>query len=107
MQSYKCNHIYICVCVPWPTLGHSQGDSLTNLMLIAAYVRIRPEGHWEPHNEVWSLIPAKRLADFELGTFQFLFQCLNKLGHSPHNTNIIKYIEYNHIYLLHPLRSLV
>ena len=29
---------------PRPTLGHSQGDSLTNPMLIAAFYLIRPEG---------------------------------------------------------------
>ena len=68
---------------PRPTLGHSQGRSLTNLMLITAYVHIRPEGHREPCNEVGSLSPAKHLAGFEPGTFWFLLQCLNPLGHSP------------------------
>ena len=67
------------MAVPQPTLGHSQGDSLTNPMLITVYVRIQPEGHREPFNEVGSLSPAKRLAGFELGTFRFLFQCLNPL----------------------------
>ena len=51
-------------------------------MLITAYVRIRPEGHREPRNEVGSLSPAERLAGFEPGTFRFLFQRLNPLGHS-------------------------
>ena len=69
--------------VPRPTLGHSQGDSLTNPMLITAFVHIRPEGHREPRNEVGSLSPAERLAGFEPGTFQFLLQRLNPLGHSP------------------------
>ena len=55
---------------PQPTLGHSQGDSLTNPMLIAAFYLIRPEGHREPRNEVGSLSPAERLAGFESGTFQ-------------------------------------
>ena len=36
------------LAVPWPTLDHSQGDSLTNPMLITAFVHIRPEGHREP-----------------------------------------------------------
>ena len=33
-----------------PTLGHSQGDSFTNPMLITAFVHIRPEDHREPCN---------------------------------------------------------
>ena len=32
------------LAVPQPTLGHSQGDGLTNPMLIIAYIHIRPEG---------------------------------------------------------------
>ena len=44
-------------------LGHYQGDSFTNLMLI--------EGHLEPQNEVGSLNLAEHLIRFELGTFQF------------------------------------
>ena len=56
---------------PRPTLGHSQGDNLTNPMLIAAFYLIRPEGHREPCNEVGSLSPAERLAGFEPGTFRF------------------------------------
>ena len=40
------------LAVPWPTLGHSQGDNPTNPMLItAAFVQVRLEGCWEPHNE--------------------------------------------------------
>ena len=59
------------LAVSRPTLGHSQGDSLTKPMLITAFVQIQPEGHQEPCNEVGSLSPVKRLAGFELGTFQF------------------------------------
>ena len=55
------------LAVPRPTLGHSQGDSLTNPMLITAFVHIRPEGPQEPRNEVGSLSPAERLAGFEPG----------------------------------------
>ena len=47
-----------------PTLGHYQGDSLTNLMLITALQPFRPEGHWEPHKEVGSLSLAKNLVGF-------------------------------------------
>ena len=52
-------------------LGDSQGDSLTNLILITAFYLCQPEGQWEPHNEVGSLSPAERLAGFEPGTFWF------------------------------------
>ena len=66
-----------------PTSGHSQGDSLTNPMLITVFAHIRPEGHREPRNKVGSLSPVERLAGFEPETFQFLLQRLNPLGHSP------------------------
>ena len=32
--------------VPQPTLGHSEGDSLTNAMLITAFVQVQPEGFY-------------------------------------------------------------
>ena len=70
------------LAAPRPTLGHSQGDSLTNPTLITAFVHIQP-GHWEPHNKVGSLSLAEHLAGFEPGAFQFLLQRLNPLGHSP------------------------
>ena len=72
------------LAVPRPTLGHSQGDSLTNPMLITAFAHIQPEGHQEPRNKVGFLSLAEHLAGFEPGTFRFLLQCLNPLGHSPH-----------------------
>ena len=71
------------LAVPRPTLGYSQGDSLTNLMLITAFVHVRPEGHREPRSEVGSLSPAERPAGFAPGTFQFWLQHLKPLGHSP------------------------
>ena len=46
-------------------------------------LHFRPEGHREPRNEVGSLSPAERLVGFEPGTFWFLLQRLNPLGHSP------------------------
>ena len=72
-----CIYIYIYIyiyiscylAVPRPTLGHSWGDSLPDLMLITALLLIQPEGHQEPRNEVGSLSSAKRLVGFELGTF--------------------------------------
>ena len=53
------------------TLGHYQGASFTNSMLIAAFLHVRPDGHREPCNEVGSLNPAERLAGFEPRNFQF------------------------------------
>ena len=50
------------LAVPRPTLCHSQGDSLTNLMLITVFVHNQPEGHQEPHNKVGFLSPAEGLA---------------------------------------------
>ena len=55
------------LAVPQPTMGHSHGDSLSNLTLITAFARFRPEGHREFRNEVGSL----NLAEFEPGTFRF------------------------------------
>ena len=60
-----------CLAVPRPTLTHSRGDSLTNPMLITAFVQVRPQGHWEPRNEVGFLSPVERQAGFELGNFRF------------------------------------
>ena len=71
------------LAVPRPTLDDSQGDSITNLMLIAVFLHVRPECHREPRNEVGSLSPVELPAGFELGTFQFWFQRLNPLGHFP------------------------
>ena len=50
------------LAVPQPTLGHSQGDSLSNPMLIIAFIHIRPERHQGPRNEVGSLSPTECLA---------------------------------------------
>ena len=82
------------LAVTRPTLGHSQGFSLTVSeakplrmaqswpMLITAFVQARPEGQREPRSEVGSLSLAESLAGFEPGTFRL--QRLNPLGHSPH-----------------------
>ena len=72
------------LAVPRSTLDHSRRDSLTNPMLITAFVQFRHKGNREPCNEVGSLSPAERLVEFEPGAFQFLSQRLNTLGHSPH-----------------------
>ena len=43
---------------------YSWRDSLTNLMLITAFLQIQPEGHQVPCHEVGSLSPAKHLKGF-------------------------------------------
>ena len=76
-------HFFNCyLAAPRPTLGHCRRDSLIHSMLISAFLKLRPEDHWEPHSEVGSLSPAERLVGFELETFPFWLQRLNPLGHS-------------------------
>ena len=76
-------------------LPHSQGDSLTNPMLITVFYLYQPEGRQEPHNKVGSLSQAERLAGFEPGTFQFSSKCLNPLDHSPlaYSTCCLKFTD--------------
>ena len=59
-----------CFAAPWTTLDHSQGNSLTNPMLITAFFGLlcRPEIHREPRIGSGALSPAERLVEFELGT---------------------------------------
>ena len=84
--SCKCYVFFNChLAAPRATLGHYRGGSLTHPMLNTCVLRIRPEGHREPCNEDGSLSPAERLVGFEPGTFRFWSQCLNPLGHSPHD----------------------
>ena len=71
------------LAAPRPTLGHFWGDNLTHPMLITAFLHFRAEGHREPRNEFGSLSQAEFLVVFEPGTFRFLLQRLNPLGHSP------------------------
>ena len=75
--AYRCNFSNCYLAAPWPTLGHFRGASLTHPILITAFLHFRPEGHQEPRN------PVEQLVRFELGTFWFLLQRLNPLGHSP------------------------
>ena len=48
---------------------------------------VLPEGHRKPRNEVGSQSPAERLVGIEPGTFRFLLQRLNPLGHKKQNKN--------------------
>ena len=45
-------------------------------------LHFQPQGHREPRNKVGSQSPAEHLVGFEPGTFRFLLQHLNPLGHS-------------------------
>ena len=69
LQDHAFSFFNCYLAVPWPTLGHCRGDSLTNPILITAFSTFRPEGYQEPHNEVGSLSPTEHLVGFELGTF--------------------------------------
>ena len=57
-------------------------------MLIIIFVKLRLESHREPRNEIELLTPAESPAEFKLGTFQFLWQHLNPLGHSKPNIGV-------------------
>ena len=56
---------------PQLTLGHSQGGSLTNPMLITALELFWPECHRDSLSEVGSLCPAEQLVGLEPGNFRF------------------------------------
>ena len=78
-------HFFNCyLTVPPPSLGHCWGDSFTHPMLITSHcvLNFRSESHREPRNKAGSLSTAERLLEFEPGTFRFLMQRLNRLGHS-------------------------
>ena len=45
------------LAVPWPTLGHCRGGSLTNLMLISVGFLVQPDSHHKPQNKVGSQSP--------------------------------------------------
>ena len=57
------------LAAPRPTLCHCEGGSLTNLMLITAFLLARPKGHRKPRNEGESLSPTECLVSFEPETF--------------------------------------
>ena len=70
-------------------LVHEKFHSATMRVITYSYPEhFRPEGHREPRNEVGSLGPAERLVEIEQGTFRFLLQRLNPLGHSPHFVSV-------------------
>ena len=59
------------LAVPWPTLNHSLGDSLTNLISITAFQQLQP-GHREFRNKVGSISPAVDLVGIEHGNLLIL-----------------------------------
>ena len=65
MKLTFCFFFNCYLAVQWPTLGNSQEDSLTNSMLITAFVQVCLKGHRKPHNEVGSLSLAEHLAGFD------------------------------------------
>ena len=77
-------YIYLLFGYPTSKFGlflNGEGDSLTQPMLITAFVKLRPEGYQERCNKVRSLSPAERLVEFEPSTLWFLLKCFNPLGH--------------------------
>ena len=64
-------------------IGHYQGNSLTNPMLIIVFQQFQPEGHWERSNRAGLLSPARQLVGFDPATFSLQLQHLNPLCHSP------------------------
>ena len=77
--------------------------------VIHCVLHFRSEGHWKPHSEVGSLSTAERLVGIEQGTFQFLLQHLNPLGHSPNswiNYLLFKIFKFQHFWLSHDLPNL-
>ena len=63
--------------------GRLSGGQPHSLDVNHCVLHFRPEGHWEPCNEVGSLSQAERLGGVEPGAFSFLLERLNPLGHSP------------------------
>ena len=77
-KTQNCTFFFFFNCylaVPRPTMDHSQEDSLTNLMLITAFVQVWPKGRWKSHNEVGSLIPANNF----FGTFNMIYLKINNV----------------------------
>ena len=94
-QQYKQTFFNFYLAAPRPTLGHSQGDSLTNLMLIiTAFCLFRPEGHQEPPNEIESLSLAERLAArLSTDSLQRTNNCLSTISFTKVNYDIVKIIK--------------
>ena len=64
---------------PRQTLGHYPGGSRTHPLLITAFLHVRPEGHWEPRNEVAALSPAKLQVGLNRDPSDFVYNALTHL----------------------------
>ena len=98
------------LAVPRPTFSHDQRGSLTHLMLITAFLHIRPDVHRESRNEVGSLSPAEGLVEFSPGTFPFSLRRLNPLGYSPHQATFPgfqNFMEFQNIYIFNNLQCIM
>ena len=76
----KLAFFFICyLAAPWPTLGNiwGRGGSLTDPMLITAFVKFFSKGHWEYRYEVGLLSPDQNPMGFDAGTFRLLSQRLH------------------------------
>ena len=71
------------LAAPQPTLGHYRGDILTHPMLITAFYIFDSKVTGSLVTKVGSLSLTERLVGFKPGSFRFLLQRLNPLGHSP------------------------
>ena len=70
---------YLLFCCPTPNLLRGQPHSP---MLLTTFVKFRSTVHRKPRDEVGFLSPVEYLVGLEPGTFQFLSQRINLLGHS-------------------------
>ena len=61
-----------CLTSLRPTLGHWQGSSLTQRMLMTALFQVRPEGYREHRNEVGSESPTKCISGIRAGNLLIL-----------------------------------
>ena len=53
LKMLECFLFFNCyLAAPWPTLGHSQRDSLTNSLFITEFLLFQPEGHWDSCNRL-------------------------------------------------------
>ena len=74
--------------------SHSPNSNNCNLH----YLTWRSPGAY--HNKVGSLSPVEHLVGFELGTFRFLLQCLNPIGHSCSLSLLSPFIDvYKNVYV--------
>ena len=83
------------------TYGHCWGGSITNLILITAFLLlISLEANWESQNEVGFQSPTKHIMDFERGSFWFSVWCLKPTRPLPPN-HVQGYMKSNSNFSIH------